>query len=761
MRPAIFLAMALVTGMARAQSADAPAPIPVDAPTPAAAPGADADATAPSAPRIGEIVVTAQRRTQALQDVPIAVTQFSDETLENQDLKSAQDLAASVPGMHVSGEVFASTITIRGIGSDRTTLSGDPGVGLYLDDVFMARTFLPAAAMTDIERVEVLRGPQGTLYGRNTTGGAVKFVSKRPSDTFGGSAELQTGSYDQFVGKGSVTGPLLDDLYFRASAYYETHDGYVHNRTRDEDEEDLEVTSGRVALRWDAAEWISFDLIGDDTSQKQHGPAIYPTDMQYAELLGGTRNNPDDPEHTYSDRPTFDQVDSKGVTLRALMETGIGDSLLVLSQRKAKRALHLDADFTDVPLLFITYPTQAKQTSLELNLGNDTDTPLGTFSWLAGLYGFDEDASETNHADIGQFTPAQLVAFQDILASFLPQDLFIELLGNGGLVGGTVAGQQKTWSYAGFADASLALTPEWIVHAGGRYTVDEREIDAVSHFLSPTTSCTVEGRKNDESSVTFRAGVDWFFAPDRMTYVSFSEGYKAGGFNIYDCGQSPYDPERLDAYEVGFKTQWLDHRLQLNGAAYFYDYTDIQVQKYNLQELRVLNAASARVKGAEIELLAAVLESLTVDGTLSWVDAKFRTFFDDDPDDGTSQDRDLSGNRLTKAPEFSGSLGITHVLATSSWGALTSRFEVTHTGTYFHDYWNHAYAKVKGFEKYNMYFNYVFPDSPFRLQAFGKNLGDKRDPVGQGLAIRQLNGPGGVNYLAPPRTFGIAVGVDF
>ncbi|MFA5937845.1 MAG: TonB-dependent receptor [Sinimarinibacterium sp.] len=745
---------------------------------------------------IEAIVVTAQRREENLQDVPISVTAFSAGDIDKRSMTSFSDVARSTPGF-VFGQSFGQVApTIRGVGADRFTVSSEPGVALYVDDVYYGRPYLPQAALTSLERIEVLKGPQGTLYGRNTSGGALKLVSKRPSDEFEATAGVRYGSFDRIVGQGALSGPIGDHLRGGLSLYGENRDGYVRNVTLDRTVEGSKVLSARGVLTLSPWEWLNIDLNGDTSRQRDSGPvahavtplvfgfgestatpALAPLDQVLAQieqqfgvvlaplreaivarLVGGRVS--DDPRVVYQDAPTRTDIDSSGIGLTLAGQFANLGAKLILGYRDSRRDFTMDGDMTDFSGLAFVDPnfTEAQQFSAELQLGSDFEVPLfgGPAHLLIGAFAYDEQAAEWINASILPLGIDQLTA----LGSLVPPSI-VPLFQNGGLSQILFASTQQTQSAAGFADLEWQSF-DWLkLHLGGRYTRDDKK--AVGTVREPpglADTCENETQSKSFEAVTIRAGADLLLADDRMAYASYSEGFKSGGFNPATCNSGPYRPEYVAAIEVGLKSRWLDGSVQVNAAAVSYDYTDIQVEKVVGFATTVVNGPEASINGVELELIALPFESLSLDAGVAWLDARYGRFSDDDPfTQADSAEVDLSGNRLNKAPEWSGNFGLTLTPRLDRWGEVSARAEWSYTGRMFFDYFNHDFAEGPSYQIWNLYLNLESESGRWSLQAFGKNLSDEFYWAGQVTPSAVVGGP--FTYFGAPRTLGIGASFKF
>ncbi|MGH7805342.1 MAG: TonB-dependent receptor [Candidatus Binatia bacterium] len=739
--------------------------------------------------------MTAQRREENLQEVPIAITAFTQDVIEQRDIATVADLQGSTPGFVYAHVVGSAQPTLRGVGSDLYTVSGEPGVALYLDDIYLGRTFLPHSALLQIERIEVLRGPQGTLYGRNTSGGALKFVSKRPSDELEGMAGIQYGAFDQLLGEGTISGPIWSDrLKGRLSLFGEKHDGWTENLAGGEQDLDAhEVFSGRLALDAEPFSWLRLGLTADTSRQRDGSPVLHaftpvigtiPSDSaalpilapydaiiaslesQYGVVLDPLRervlsrylggNHSDDPRKVYLDGPVRMDIESDGVAVDLRADLGFAEATLIGGYRNSSRFQRFDSDASDLPLVtFDPNQQEGEQLSGELHVTTDWELPggLGTMRGLGGFFVYDEDANEDIEVELGVFAPSELGFIGDVI----PPEIY-PLFQDDGVSQLRFVGAQKTRSYAPFGEVDWSPFDWLTVRAGGRYTMDDKSVVTSIFTPIPGDGCQNRHFEKTFEAFTGRVGADWKIDGDRMLYASFSQGFKSGGFNNTGC-DDPYDPEFVDAIEAGLKSEWLDRRLRVNLAGFFYDFDDIQVQRIEGLRAFIINAASAEVKGAELEAFALLYEGLSLDGNLAWLDAGYTEFFDDDPITQFEGPVDLSGNKLPKSPEWSGSVGLQYAHALLELGDATARVDWSYRDQIFFSHFNDPANGQDSFQLWNAFLEFEHSSGHGGVKAFVKNLADEDYKLGGVIASIIIGGP--LGHYAAPRTWGVELYARF
>lgn len=775
-------------------------------------PEPDDVATEPEVPSRGveEIVVTAQRREQSLQDVPISVSAFSEGMIAERQINSVADVALSTPGFVASQSFGQIAPTIRGIGADRFSMSSEPGVALYVDDIYLGRPYLPQATLSQIERIEILKGPQGTLYGRNTSGGAIKIVTRRPSDSFELDGSFQAGSFDYAAGRASISGPLTDWMLARLSLSKEERDGYTYNATRDERVDAHEAESARLSLDLVPNDWLTWSINADVNRQFDTGPTAFAATPTTFGVLSDGRITPalspldtilnpvfvglspldplriavtdaltsniggrtsTEPRTVHQDFLSFTKIRSETVSSTLAATIGDVDVKLIGGYADSNRDFPNDADLTDLRgITLVQGTTPAKQYSAELQATSTFEMPFsGELKWLAGGFRYGEKASEIYDFEVLSISEAlgidDPVSQAALAALQLPSSLPSNLLVNGAVGQIFFNARQRTTSNALFADLQWDPLHWLIVHLGARYTSDEKKLlQRTVRNPDPRVECENEKDRKKFSATTVRAGLDFLLADDVMTYVSYSQGFKSGGFNGLSCGDPAYDPEHVDAWEVGLKSQWLDGVLQLNGALFSYDYSDIQVEKVVGFSTQVQNAAKAKVHGGEISIQYVPLEFLALDANAGYLDAKYGEFFDSDPyavgaAAGVAPEEDLSGNRLNKAPEWSGSVGAKLSYVQDSGSELSLRGEWSYTGSMFYDQFNHDFAKADSYEVWNAFLTFDLPQFGMTLRGFGKNLTDELYVGGQFTASALVGSP--YVYYGAPRMFGAEIQYRF
>lgn len=633
--------------------------------------------------QIAEVIVTARRRSESLQDVPISVSAFDARRIEELQAENISGLQNAVPNLYLDRGDGANTVVfIRGIGQNDSLAFADAGVGIYVDDVFIARSQAAFLDLFDVDRVEVLRGPQGTLYGRNTIGGAIKFVSAEPPERFGLYAEAGGGNYDFSTLKARLGGPLVEDVLRGKIAVSAINRSGFATNSDGEDDGDTKSLAWRGTLAFTPTDRLRVSLSVDgkrDRPDTSRSPVRETSVTGFADPIGAptsptTFAPATDPYRVDVNANRMSDLTAYGVALKAGFELSDAWSIeSITSYREMDFDLTLDTDGSPLPILDILVLQDQDQFSQELRATYDAHQG---FTLVAGLYYFRDDDLTFSGVD-----NASLSVFG------FPVTLF-------GLATSSLADtHQITKSYAAFADASYDLTQRLTVSAGVRYTYEEKEsqrrfenffdpaismVDNTPPFLSGVgvAGAPISG-KADFDAVTPKLSVSYRASDDAMFYASAARGFKSGGFDgrgTSDFAFQPFDPETVWGYEVGLKSTWADGRVVANAAVFYNDYQDLQVTSFGADPVSgtfvslFTNAAKARTEGAELELAVRASAGLTLNASLGYLDAKYEEFETLVGGVGT----DVSDRGMVNAPEWSGSLGVTyeHPISASLVGAV-------------------------------------------------------------------------------------------
>lgn len=604
---------------------------------------------------LGEIVVTAQRREQNLQDVPIAVNSFDAEAVETRRITDIQSLSTSIPSLSINSlSKSRMNPSLRGGSSSLASAGAEQAVGLFIDDQYFGGAGDFEIDLFDVERIEVLRGPQGTLFGRNTTGGSINVVTRRPSSIMEGKVEATIGNYDALEARGYVSGPLTGNLYGSMAFSSRERDGTSFNQTTGNYIEDTNRTSFRGKLLWEASP--DFDItgtVGYSRANELGGArdAIFPNVPVTSQDLIDLGFVPD------SDPRVVQQFSDGGYksrqwtgNLRAEYKLPDATLLSVTTYRDFKSS-EVGASLigTPSPTFELAEPRSVESFSQELRYTSDYDGP---FNWVGGLYFFKSDErrninvlsswdEQTYTGVLQSITFCPLQDFTDFENGIVTPACIATFPGLFGPNRSFVNERNRTTSYSAYADGNFEIFDGFTLLGGLRYTHDKKKFNAstggdpeffwnppVSTDINPATGLPFTGQTvaNSKSweKLTYRVGFQYKPTRNIMIYGTRATGFRSG---VFDAAQSdpalvgqPVNPETATSHELGFKTRWLDNRLQLNVAAFNVEYTDLQFFFTSGGSSLTTNAGKARVRGVEVEAVAAVTDFLTLSANYSHQD---------------------------------------------------------------------------------------------------------------------------------------------
>ncbi|MCP3732614.1 TonB-dependent receptor [Sphingomonas sp. MG17] len=702
-----------------------------------------ASAAAQADPLFGDdIVVTAQKRSESVQKIPLAITAVGGEDLANRQVTSFESLAPSLPSVNFGKNVGFARIAIRGLGLDASVGGHEGRVAYHADGIYVGRPSSQLSTFFDISRVEVVRGPQGTLYGRNATAGAINVITNDPQDTFGGYAKLTVGNYGFFQEEGAVTGQVADGVAARFALTKTDRGGYGQNLVSGDDIDDEHSLAVRAKLKIEPSAGVTL-LLSADYSYQDDAAFVYhfigqgnPASQPRAVTLGGTV--PADPRDTFADIPQTNERRNWGFGATLTVDIGQATLTSVTGYRDSLADVRGDHDGTRINVSTIQTLEQARQFSEELRLDGET----GRLKWLIGGFYFNEKIYAQS-----KFGP--VLAFNN---AFLSRGLIFN-------------GDLKTDAYAAFGQLDFEILDGLTLSAGLRYSHEKKFIDqrgAVELGMAATPGYTpgyTNFQKADVSfsSTTPRFNIQWSPTANLMFYATYAKGFKSGGFNL--TGFAPaVRPEQLTDYEAGIKATLLSGAVRLNGSVFHYDYDDLQVQRILNAAAVVVNAATARVRGAEAEVTIRPVRGFELSGNVAYLDARFTSFASEDSARPTLGVLNLSGNRLPQAPEWTANLAAQYSLPVRS-GTLRLRGEMAYTSQIFFSFYNRPEISQNGYAKYNGSVSYE-ASSGLTLSAWIKNIADRRTYSTTQVSSGFLGFPI-MGTFDPPRTFGGSIGVSF
>lgn len=735
-----------------------------------------------AAQQLEEIVVTAQFRAQNLQNVPITITALSGSELEKADIFDATGVAINTPGMSY-GE-FApgqALIAMRGISSIDDGAGLDNSVALFLDGVYIGRLAGINFDMFDLDRIEVLKGPQGTLFGRNAIGGAISVITEKPSDEFKGKLGLTAGNEGILRVQGLVSGPLSENLSGKLVVNHREHDGYVRNTLLNQDLNDEDQTSVRGQLRWtgESSEWL---LSADTMNDERVGMGRFPFvngNFDYrgtAETLGANR-----PQTSASPTEGFSDRDIWGISLQGDIDYEKGQLTSITAIRNVESVW--DMPSVGAPLgggfnlgdpgdpsddvfgadVIDAIDEDVETFSQEFRWTSNLD---GNFNYVGGFYYFTEDTDRTEQfrIDFNSAATGQITVGNEYTRT-----------------------ENETTSTALYGQASYDYSDAWKFVFGARYTIDDRDYVATAVNCGlPDEELAAAGFANFAPcngiardgvgslaiiAEAFRAPVSdsWndfspmvsaqFTPPSNdnlMFFGTISTGYKSGGFagsqGIESAATNPVDPEDVTNFEVGMKGDFLDNTLRLNASLFFMDYTDLQVVRFGPVPNSVFgtflttNIGSADITGLEVDWNWNLSENFNITGNYAYLDTE--------SDDLVINNVDLSGGTLRQAPKNSYNLTFNYDWTANS-GNFDARLQFSHVDEQKNDYLNPA-TIIDEQDLVSARVGWTSNDEKYTVALWGKNLTDE-----EYVAHSYVIGPGVIGVWGAPQTFGVTATVNF
>lgn len=729
------------------------------------------------APSLEEIVVTAQKRSENIQDVPIAISAVTASSLAEAGIRSTQDLSTAVAGLNVTRTTEATVFTLRGIGTQGGSTGQDSAVATFVDGVYMPSMAGATFALNNIERIEVLKGPQGTLYGRNATGGAVNVITKTPQQKFSMDAALGYGDHQTMEGNLYMTGGLATGIAADVAVYYRNQDkGFGFNRVIGQDVNKVRDIMVRSKILFDLGPDTKFTLAGD-YGRTSGSFAISYRPVPTSQLLNGTGyaqflaagNGYYDSQSEF-----LPAIDTKMYGGSAKLEHHMGDVSLtnIVAFRGSKGFQRVEVDATALKVIDAPLFNQENQWTEELQLAYDH----GPIKAIAGFFFMDAKS---------QYNPFQIIGLA--IGSAPGPDRLV------------IYSKQSTKSYAGFGQVTWEFAPDTNLTVGGRYTVDQRKLHAtqsVAIMPDPSTVCdqycretggfviplgTIDQAK-DFKKATWRLALDHKFSSDLMVYGSYSRGFKSGVFNLTSPGDAPAKPETLDAAELGFKST-IGGRIRFNAAAFYYKYKNIQAFQVNGASTTLTNAASAEIYGADFDFRAELGAGLSLNGSGALMHHRYGNFpvatvsflsrpagaptyagytpglgnyvfpTCSDPAHTGKFYCSATGNKLVNTPDFTFNLGINHE-ADVAGGKLSTSVNWAYSSGFYWAVDNRL--KQEAFSLFNAQMIWSAPDDRYNLRVWGRNLGNKKY-----FATVNENGSGDIGAPAAGRTYGVSLGFHF
>ena len=703
--------------------------------------------TAPSSDTTGEIIVTAQRRSEKLQDVPIAVTALSASQLIASGVSDVTKLNTVTPGLYIQASTGFVTPHIRGIGTSAGGAGLENSVAVYVDGVYMASQSGSLLSLNNVERIEVLKGPQGTLFGRNATGGLIQVVTRDPTQTFKADMSVGYANYETFNGSAYVAGGVAPNLAADFAAQVTTMGkGYGTNVATGDDvyrtKLDLALRSKWVFTPTDATKVkLALDYerrIGNMSISSKEVPGMVPT-FGPAYNVGTWDIN--------ADFNPFQRLNGGGASLDIEQDLGGVQLQSITAYRKSRYVIGFDTDLTPTPAQTLSYSAlEDRQISQELKLQSD---PGSKIQWVAGAFYFNANSG----LDPNVLTLAGLASPPTPFGSITQ-------------LSGTAKLTTRAW--AGYGQVTIPLGDRTHLTGGFRYSTERRTISAVTSatldngfVISPFPPGPNPSQHKTFSAPTWRISLDHKLDDNNMIYASYNRGFKSGGYNARNPSDAPFKQEKLDAFELGIKSDLFDRVLRVDVAGFYYKYRNIQVSRFFDNNIYIYNGAAAEIYGLDLDLQLRPARGLTIDGGVSVLHDRFTSFPNADyytpnpnpPFGNILTERDASGNRLPITPDATVNLNVHYE-------------RETHAGTLSFDvggYYNSGFfgqpdnvLKQKAYALLDASIGWKMPDKHYSVRVWGKNL--TKHPVATALGLSDTSSI--VQYDAP-RTYGLTLSADF
>lgn len=699
-----------------------------------AAATAHAQAPAVEIQTVEELIVTAQKRSENLQDVPISITAISGDTLAKSGVTNLDNLQRLAPGLTISsvGSGFVSYTYLRGGGTNQIDAGSDPSVAYFIDEVYIGGTAGLQFDLFDIDRVEVLKGPQGTLFGRNAAAGAISIATKRPSETFAGNLNAEVGNYNAVTLRGGITGPISDNLLYRLSVGVKRRDGFTDNLAGTGEVGDIKSYGARGQLEWvfeDGSFLLTTEALrGRNGMTNQFLATTNKTGLVSAAAIAALPPGESFYKHYYNVVGYEDQ-DLGAVTGRLELATPLGDLTSITAYRQNLFARLQDQDGTIAASFQLQSKERNRTFSQEIRLANEVGE---NFRWIAGLYYFHGDSRQRFDVTTG---PAFPVPVAQNAVRFDASEIV-------------------TKSYALFGQATYDFTPELSLTVGGRYTNDRKENQRTVKGLGPAFSVSPEAKWDSfDPAVT----LDYAITPDIMAYASYRRGFKSGGFQTLlpataAIAGAPFLPEQVTSYEIGLKTAWFERRLIANAALYRSDITDQQILRITGPALQTIdNAGETRTDGLDLSINARPIPELRLGADMTFQTARFDVY-------DNAGAASFKGNSQLRSPDFMGAFSAEYDIELGDQGKLTLRGEYLVRSRTFFDAANTRVDGTyqPGYGLVNVRATYAPGEGDWQVSVWGKNLGDEE-------YFRNLTPSGATSLGVPgdPLTFGVTLDVNF
>ena len=701
-----------------------------------------------------EVVVTATKRALALQDLAGSANVLGAERLGPGGIQEVRDMQVDIPNLSIGDQFGFARVFMRGIGMTSIDIGGEGAVAFLQDGAIVPRPAAQLMGMFDLSQVEVLRGPQGTLYGRGATGGAINMVTAKPGKELGGYLSVTAGNYSLAQFKGAIDVPMGDALSMRLAASLDTRDGYGNNVFTGSDVNDRDASAYRATFVYDAGGPLTATLSAqyyeeDDNNyafsyfgQSQGSSIPVPFGVPIlggntVDMVGGDFYDINSDQEPINDRDgqlinlTIDYVFNDSWSLKS-----------VTSSQSMDRFLRDDLDSTDANLFGQNnYTEESDSFGQELILNFSSDR----LDVLSGVMYFEEEL----YGEVK--VPLTNICF--LLAPAACGTPVGEFLNGGNYL---QDGDVDIEAWGAYVEATYSLSDNWTLIGGLRYNYEER--DGTGSFIFDAISLNVPTNQRESwNDLTPRVTLQYSPNDSMMLYATYTEAFKSGVINTGSTSP-PLDPETVDAFELGIKGQNSSGTLKYSVAAFFYDYQDMQISFVDeTSTVSTINAAEAENSGLELELEGSFGNGFSFDFYLTYLSAEYQEFFNGDYANGFAI-ADLSGNTLPNAPESTAKLGLNWEGEVGN-GVLRLRGEAYYQDDVYFTEWNRADAYQASYEQYNASAEYSWNDQ-WQLSVWGRNLSDE-EVMSNNIITAPLYDSLRVGAVLPPRTYGATVTFQF
>lgn len=717
--------------------------------------------------RLQVVTVTAEKREESAQDVPIAISAFDQSLLDEKGSTDILSIVNQVPSLQINVPQGVVRITLRGAGNDSVSTGSDNAVAFHYDGVYFGNAAGSLADVWDVQRVEVLRGPQGTLFGRNTTGGSINVIPQTPTDEFEAFGDLTFGNYSLVQARGVLNVPLGDSAAGRLAFVRSTRDGYLENAfpgVPDKLDDDSFLIRGQLAFdvtpQLDARLGLVWSEADDLNTQPVRRGPDYPSFAGgftpfYNALYATAEPKDADP---YKTRQNFEGLNFNrvfGATAHVDWDLGPVTFRSITGHFDINRKVNSDWDDSELSLLHLSTQDNSSQFTQEFQLLSGPEMP---FEWIVGATYFDFENDNNVFVDIGEI--------ENLPGPFFGTDIFQ-----------TIVSTVEVESWAVFGQATFPLSERVSLTTGLRWSSDEKE--SFTDFHPPVGPPPAPGAPPSVPppgfSIQFPAsfsgeeptgkiGIDFDVDEDRKLYANYSRGYRAGAVNPSDPNTPTADPEFVNSYEIGLKSFWFDQSVEFNAALFLAQYEDIQINTFPTSSAVLVNVPGGDVFGLELDGKFLLTEHLRIDGSLGLFNSEYDGFTTGNParpgPGGTLMQEDIGGNRFIGTPDTAIALGANYTVPLDS-GDLNFRIDTAYRSETNFDIFNNEDLTLDDYTKTDLRASYDTASGRWGVSVWVQNL---EDEAVETTIVR----PGGalgsdvpLAWYAPPQTYGVTLKVRY